>query len=584
MRLVSFCLCLAAVLPSLAAVHRERWRVMWDDGRVIDGVNRGGTIDLRELTDRSSGRVLAETWVLSPTQRTVSAWVDLGEQGTASGSCAALNGQEVKAGRRPVELRAGWNHLKMALVGPKTAGQGDWRGVFLLRESDDDEARDVADLIYVSDPQVNDLRPFDVQGAIDAAKPGEAVRIPAGNWEAKPFRLKSNSRIELDPGAVVYASTNISDYAKAEGQRYFIGAVGATNVSIAGAGVFDGRGQLFRFRECNRSEDQPKKLPVMMRFIRCRNLYLSGFTYRCGGAWGCHLCNCDGVTIRTVTCYNHSNRTNDGIDIESSNVVIDDCRIDADDDAICIKTETDPAFAVTNVYIRNTTLASCCNGFKFGTGSYGMVRDIRMEGCVIARANGNYSMGKRAHMSGPAKALSGISAVAIECVDGGTVEDVSLRDIRFDGYLTPFFVRLARRHEPVDGRVSYLRNVLVENMRGRADSPIASSITGVPGLRPENIVVRDCDFTFPGGGSERDVEMLVGEMEKSYPDACMFDNLHLPAWAFYVRHADRVVFDNVTCRRLLPDARRKYVFDDADVKIRPWQENDNVKSPSDKGE
>ena len=48
----------------------------------------------------------------------------------------------------------------------------------------------------------------------------------------------------------------------------------------------------------------------------------------------------------------------------------------------------------------------------------------------------------------------------------------------------------------------------------------------------------------------------------------MFNRQALPAWGFYVRHADDVTFENVRCTTCRDDAREKYVFDDADVTVR----------------
>lgn len=135
---------------------------------------------------------------------------------------------------------------------------------------------------------------------------------------------------------------------------------------------------------------------------------------------------------------------------------IEDCDIDADDDAIVLKSETDVDFPVTNVVIRNCRLASSCNAFKFGTGSYNAFRDVLLENCA---------------------------------------------------------------------------------------------------------------FTFPGGGTAEDATKPVSECETAYPDCTMFDNRRLPAWGLYVRHADDVLLDHVTFTLQKPDAREKFVFDDADVRV-----------------
>lgn len=405
-----------------------------------------------------------------------------------------------------------------------------------------------------------------LQDDIDAAaaRGGGRIVVPSGIHEAKPFVLKDNVTLELAEGAVLLASTNIADYAAKEGERCFIYAVNATNVSIVGKGTIAGRGWAFKERKGLAGESQPQALPVMMRFSCCRGVRLEDFTYRDCGAWGCHLRNCDGVTMRRVKCFSHANNTNDGIDVESSNVLIEDCDIDSDDDALVFKTESDKTFPVTNVVVRNCRLASCCNALKFGTGSYCDFRDILVEGCRFERPKGNFRFDwKKTYADrGVKEDLTGLGGVALEVVDGGCMENVTIRNIDLAGYIVPIFVRLARRNEPADARGSYLRNVLIENVKGAcATSRNGCSITGLPDLRPSGITLRNVSLTFPGGGTAAERDLGVPEMERAYPEGVMFGR-NLPAWAFYLRHADNVTFDNVKFSLEGDDEREMIVKED----------------------
>ena len=415
-----------------------------------------------------------------------------------------------------------------------------------------------------SDVGAGPLRPLDVQALVGKTSAGGIVRIPAGDWEVKPFSLKSDMTLHLEDGARLYATTNRGDYAVGCGRRGFVSAVGATNLTIRGGGVLVGRGHAFKEKPGLKGESQPQALPVMIRFIRCANLRLEGFTYRDCGAWGCHLQNCDGVTMRGVTCFSHVNNTNDGIDIESSNVLVEDCDIDSDDDAIVFKTESDRTFPVTNVVIRNCRMASCCSALKFGTGSYCDFRDIRIEGCRFGRPRGNFRFDWKRSLAdrGVREDLTGLSGMSLEVVDGGRMENVTVRDIDLEGYIVPIFIRLQRRHEAPEGCVSYLRNILIEEIRGAcATSRNGCSITGVPGLRPSDITIRNVSLSFPGGGTESERSANVPELEKDYPEGVMFGR-NLPAWAFYLRHVDNVRFENVTLSLKSEDARERIVQDD----------------------
>ena len=59
----------------------------------------------------------------------------------------------------------------------------------------------------------------------------------------------------------------------------------------------------------------------------------------------------------------------------------------------------------------------------------------------------------------------------------------------------------------------------------------------------------------------------VPEHPAKYPENTMFDWQMLPAFAFYVRHADGIRLENVRWRTLRPDERKPLVQEDADVTL-----------------
>ena len=387
-----------------------------------------------------------------------------------------------------------------------------------------------------------------------AARGGGIVRVPSGVWHVKPLVLRSNVTLDLAEGAVLLASVNPDDYDSSPRRRAFVYAENATNVAIRGKGTLDGRGYAFRETGANMSgESQPQTLPKLLCFNRCRNVTLEDFTYRRGGAWGCHLCNSDGVVMRRVTCFNHVNKTNDGIDIESANVLVEDCDIDADDDAIAVKSESDPGFAVTNVVVRRCRLASMAYPFKIGTGSYGDVRGIRVEDCTFPRTKMNHRFPWSRLVVGITNDVSGICGIGIQCTDGGRLSDVVVRNVTIEGYATPLAIRLGRRHAPPSGRETFLRNVLIENVSAIAEGPTASSVCGSRGLEVENVTLRNVCLTLAGGAQAADVAAFCPN-ERGYPSPNMFGTI-LPAAGLYVKDAQGVVLQNVDFKLLRPDVR-----------------------------
>ena len=79
--------------------------------------------------------------------------------------------------------------------------------------------------------------------------------------------------------------------------------------------------------------------------------------------------------------------------------------------------------------------------------------------------------------------------------------------------------------------------------RAPACCAIANIIAGVPGMRPQNIVMRDIDLVMMGGGTAKDAAKTdIDERERSFPMPSLFRSM-LPAYGFYVRHADGVRLD-----------------------------------------
>ena len=85
-------------------------------------------------------------------------------------------------------------------------------------------------------------------------------------------------------------------------------------------------------------------------------------------------------------------------------------------------------------------------------------------------------------------------------------------------------------------------------------------------MRPQNIVLRDMDLVMMGGGTAKDAaETDIDERERSFPMPSIFKSM-LPAYGFYVRHADGVRLENVRVRYDGKEERPAIVTDDATVK------------------
>ena len=425
----------------------------------------------------------------------------------------------------------------------------------------------------VGDDSASGLETIRWQSAIDAASAagGGLVTVPAGRHLVGQLNLRSNVELHLDEGAVLEGVPGLENYRVttltcSEGTwSAVIFALNATNVAVTGGGTIFGNGSAWPAPPKDYAGCQEGLRPRGLFFGDCKGVRLEGFTLRDSACWGIVLKRTEDVVARHVTINNHSNYNNDGFDIEARNVLIEDCDVDSGDDAYCVKSN-DPDFIVENVVIRRCVGRSQCNVFKIGTASHGVIRNITFENCRTEPTTRDFPglypeyPGKdhffwRVTPRSPFGVAN--SAISVECVDGGFLENV-----HFDGILcrngakVPIFVRGGTRTGRKTGaRVGdwhVLRNVLIENVKGEADGVVASSVTGVDGCRVQNVRIRNVDIVCHGAGEQQG---RVAMMEKvpylpgGYPDVeTSFGSHILPAYGLYVDRADDVVLEDVEFR------------------------------------
>jgi len=429
------------------------------------------------------------------------------------------------------------------------------------------------------------------QLAIDkaSASGGGRVVVPPGRHLVGQLDLGNNVELHLSKGAVLEGAAGLEHYGVTElpysegTWSAVVSAVGVTNVSITGEGEIFGNGTAWP-QPTDYEGNQEGLRPRGVFFANCRDVRLADFTLRDAACWGVVFKCCDGVDVRRLTIDSHANANNDGIDVEACNVVIADCDIDVGDDGVCLKSNT-PDFTVENVLVSNVVARSNCNALKLGTASHGTMRNILFVDCrteaprrdFVDRRFGRerpwYVNEERARLFpglAPGRA-SAMSAIVIENVDGGTVENVTYRNVVANGSAVPIFIRAGTRSgrscgTPPSARRIF-RNLRLENVTGRADSSVASSITGVCGCRVKDVVLRHVDIFCRGGVITEDERTTpVPEMAEGYPDAHMFGSV-LPAYGLYVRHVDGLTLEDVsfTLADGAVDSRSAIVRDDVTV-------------------
>ncbi len=387
-----------------------------------------------------------------------------------------------------------------------------------------------------------------IQKAIDAchAAGGGMVVLGPGRYLSGTLFLKSRVRLYLEAGAVLLGSTRLEDYPETVQEfrsytdnyttRSLLYAEKAEDVGLEGPGVVDGQGGAFS------GEYQVR--PYLIRIISCRNIRMKELTLRDSPMWTVHFLDCDAVTVDGVTIRARVNKNNDGLDIDCcENVAISNCDIWSGDDAIVLKST---AFRPTkNVVITNCLLSSQCNALKMGTESNGGFQQIAISNCVV------YD--------------NGLAGVALEVVDGGTMDGIVVSNLAMKNVGCPLFIRLGNRaRPPVDGMdppgVGVLRNVTVSNIEASGAGPVGSSITGIPGHCVENVTLSNLRFSFAGSREVHDAAYDVPENEDKYPEHSMFGPL--PAYGFFVRHVRNLRMDNVEVAFEQPDHRPALLCND----------------------
>jgi polygalacturonase len=387
------------------------------------------------------------------------------------------------------------------------------------------------------------------------------VRLPAGAFLTGALRLKSGVALQLDEGATLLGSRNLQDYygpptdedgRATAGEPVFRNLIHGDHlhdIAIRGTGTIDGNGDAFR--------DKSKKRPKNIYLEKCRNVLVEGVRLRSAGCWMLHCRLCEEVTLRGLDVFNHVAFNNDGLDVDSCrNVTITRCRVDTDDDAIVLKSLSDQP--CRNVRISDCAISSHCNALKMGTESGGGFVDITIARCAVSSPK---------HSQKTYGDQRGLAGVALEIVDGGRLENVTVSDLQISGVLSPIFMRLGNRariygSSKTKPGVGTFRKVLLRNITAEGVSPLGCSIAGLPGHPVEDVTLENIRLGFDGGGAREDTARKIPERPEAYPECKMFGTL--PAYGFYCRHVRGLRFAGMKLHTAAADLRHAVMFDDVE--------------------
>jgi len=391
--------------------------------------------------------------------------------------------------------------------------------------------------------------------ALSQAGGGTLVFGP-GTYLTGTIYLRSMVTLQIEAGATILGSTNIADYPENPPPRPSSRLEYGRYALISAAGQqgdhtnFTKKDLLARGRTF---EEAYLKRPFGLSFVGCQRVTVQDIKLENLAFWCQGYLDCDDVTVRGVSVDSKKHDyNNDGIDLDGCrNVRVSDCYFNVGDDAICLKASYGDC---ENITITNCTASSLANGVKFGTASNAGFKNIAVSNIV----------------------LNGVSAagIALEIVDGGTMDGVSLSNFAMRNVGTAIFIRLGNNARqwttgPGQPAIGNLRNVSISQVVAETwsadDRPFAGSITGLPGHSVENVSISDVRVTarraFSPERSRVDFR-LVPEVAAGYPEYSMFGPL--PAYGLYVRHVRGLTLRNVQFSFLAEDYRSAIVCDNVE--------------------
>lgn len=414
----------------------------------------------------------------------------------------------------------------------------------------------------IGDGRAKDTKP--VQRAIDActANGGGIVYLGPGIYLCGTIVLKSNVTLYLEAGATILGSGDINDYQP----HHLIYANGAENVGLAGPGKVDGQGAAFWVRSGRSpvAEDKqwsdaihldwthtPKHPSPMVEFEGCMDVRISDVFLCNAPGWTLRPYNCDRVQIRGIVIKNPVYAPNtDGIDPTGcQDVVISDCIIETGDDAICLKSESldgSPARLSRNIVVTNCVLTGCCNGFKFGTTTFGGFENITFSNSVIY--NDDVPLSSRV-----------IAGIQLSAVDGGWVDGVVISGIQMRRVRAPICLRRGTRHTDRVTPQNGMRGIVIDGLHA-TDAILTSSINGLPGMQIEDVRLSDIRIATMMPGKPEWVAKPVPEAAPDYPQSRMFG--WLPASGLYARHVHGLSLRDVSFSAPAEEWRPTLVFED----------------------
>lgn len=356
---------------------------------------------------------------------------------------------------------------------------------------------------------------------------GGTLFFPAGTYLTGPIVLKSNITIDIEAGATIKFTDDMSEYIPFVEMRYegvvmksfcpLFYAYEQENITIKGEGTIDGNGKkwwygTFAIEGAHKDETFRKELegyrqmwekenpgftveensdwkrtldkrffrPPLMQPYKCKGFKVEGVTIINSPFWTINPEFCENVSVLGVTINNPDAPNTDGINPSSCrNVIIANCHITVGDDCITLKSGRDLqgrryATPCENITITNCVMLAGHGGVVIGSEMSGDVRKVTISNCVFDGTDRGIRM----------KSTRG---------RGGIVEEIRVSNIVMKNIpreaitLNLFYSNVPA--EPLSERTPIFRNIHISGLTG-SDVNMACTVLGI-----EEAPISDITFT-----------------------------------------------------------------------------------------
>lgn len=280
-----------------------------------------------------------------------------------------------------------------------------------------------------------------IQATIDAcfSRGGGIVTFEPGAYLTGSIFLKKGVTLQISSNVKLLGSQDIADYPEINTRvagiemkwpAALINVIGQDNVAIAGKGTVFAQGKVFwdKYRKMRQEYDKKGlrwiidydcKRPRTLLISESSNITVKGITLQQSGFWTVHVLYSKYVTVDGITIQNNIDGhgpSTDGIDLDSSSdILVENCDIDCNDDDFCLKSGRDADGLRVNrpaeyIVIRNCLSRAGGGLLTCGSETSGGIRNVLAQNL---KANGT-SVGIRLK-----------SAIT----RGGTVENIYFQNI-----------------------------------------------------------------------------------------------------------------------------------------------------------